>query len=82
VAGGTIRYPELHELAVLGGTRLYGNARGAPTVIRTTCKPRRDILLLRLTGVRTFLRERELITTTQHPLGGVSARSSGLRAPL
>jgi hypothetical protein len=50
VAGGSIRYPELHELAVLGGTRLYDNARGTLTVIRTTRKPRRDILLFRLTG--------------------------------
>ena len=50
IAGGSIRYPELHELAVLGGTRLYDNARGTLTVIRTTRKPRRDILLFRLTG--------------------------------
>jgi hypothetical protein len=50
VAGGSIRYPELHELAVLGGTRLYDNARGTLTVIRTTRSPRRDILLFRLTG--------------------------------
>jgi hypothetical protein len=50
VAGGSIRYPEFYELAVLGGTRLYDNARGTLTVIRTTNKPRRDILLFRLTG--------------------------------
>jgi hypothetical protein len=36
VAGGSIRFPELYELAVLGGTRLYDNARGTLTVIRTT----------------------------------------------
>jgi hypothetical protein len=50
MVGGSIRYPELHELAVLGGTRLYDNARGTLTVIRTTRKPCRDILLFRLTG--------------------------------
>ena len=50
IAGGSIRYPELYELAVLGGTRLYDDARGTLTVIRTTRKPRRHILLFRLTG--------------------------------
>ena len=50
VAGGSIRFPKLYELAVLGGTRLYDNARGTLTVIRTTRRPRRDILVFRLTG--------------------------------
>lgn len=50
VAGGSIRFPELYELAVLGGTRLYDNARGTLTVIRTTRRPRRDIFIFRLTG--------------------------------
>jgi hypothetical protein len=50
VVGGSIRFPELYELAVLGGTRLYDNARGTLTVIRTTRSPRRDILVFRLTG--------------------------------
>jgi hypothetical protein len=50
VAGGTIRYPELYELAILGGTRLYDDARGTLTVIRTTRRPHRHILLFRLSG--------------------------------
>ena len=50
IAGGSIQYQELYELAVLGGTRLYDNARGTLTVIRTTKKPRRHILLFRLAG--------------------------------
>ena len=50
VAGGSIQYQELYELAVLGGTRLYDNARGTLTVIRTTRRPRRQILLFRLAG--------------------------------
>jgi hypothetical protein len=50
IAGGSIRFPELYELAILGGTRLYDNARGTLTVIRTTRNPSRDILVFRLTG--------------------------------
>jgi hypothetical protein len=50
VAGGSIRYPALYELAILGGTRLYDNARGTLTVIRTTRNPRRDRMTFRLTG--------------------------------
>jgi hypothetical protein len=50
IAGGSIRYQELYELAILGGTRLYDDARGTLTVIRTTRRPRRHIMLFRLTG--------------------------------
>jgi len=50
VVGGSIRFTEIYELAVLGGTRLYDDARGTLTAIRTTRRPRRDILLFRLTG--------------------------------
>jgi hypothetical protein len=50
MAGGSIRYQELYELAVLGGTRLYDNARGTLTVIRTTRRPLRQILVFRLSG--------------------------------
>jgi hypothetical protein len=50
VAGGTIGYLELYELAILGGTRLYDNARGTLTVIQTTSRPRRQILVFRLSG--------------------------------
>jgi hypothetical protein len=50
IAGGSIRYSEFYELAVLGGTRLYDDARGTLTVIRTTRKPRRHIMVFRLTG--------------------------------
>jgi hypothetical protein len=50
VAGGSIRFPEFYELAVLGGTRRFDNARGTLTVIRTTRRPRRYIMLFRLTG--------------------------------
>ena len=50
VVGGSIRFPEFYELAILGGTRLYDNARGTLVVTRTTVRPRRDILVFRLTG--------------------------------
>jgi hypothetical protein len=50
VAGGTVGFLELYELAILGGTRLYDNARGTLTVIQTTSRPRRQILVFRLTG--------------------------------
>ena len=50
VAGGSIQFPELFDLASLGGTRLYDNARGTLTVIRTTQRPRRNILVFRLAG--------------------------------
>jgi hypothetical protein len=50
VATGAVRYRQLYELAVVGGTGLYDDARGTVTVIRTTRKPAREILLFRLTG--------------------------------
>jgi hypothetical protein len=50
VVGGSLRYRSLYEMAVLGGTRLYDNARGTMTAIRTTRRPLREILLFRLTG--------------------------------
>jgi hypothetical protein len=50
VAGGSIRYQDIYELAVLGGTRLYDDARGTLIVIRTTRKPRRHRLRFELAG--------------------------------
>ena len=50
VVGGTLRYRELYQLAVLGGTGLYDNARGTLTVTRITKKPRRELVVFRLTG--------------------------------
>ena len=50
VVGGTMRYRQFHELAVLGGTGLYDNARGTLTVTRIGRKPARHILFFRLVG--------------------------------
>ena len=50
VVGGTLRYRQFYELAVVGGTGLYNNARGTLTVTRTATGPTRDIVLFRLVG--------------------------------
>lgn len=50
VVGGSIIYPQFYELAVLGGTGLYDNARGTLTVTRTARNPNRSIVLFRLVG--------------------------------
>lgn len=48
--GGTILYRQFYDLAVLGGTGLYDNARGSLTVTRTGTKPVRNLLFFRLVG--------------------------------
>jgi hypothetical protein len=50
VVGGSLRYRQFYELAVLGGTGVYNNARGTLTVTRTATKPSRDVVLFRLVG--------------------------------
>jgi hypothetical protein len=50
VVGGTMRYRQFYELAVLGGTGLYDNARGTLTVTRIGRRPARRILFFRLVG--------------------------------
>jgi len=50
VVGGSLRYRQFYELAVLGGTGFYNNARGTLTVTRTATGPTRDIVLFRLVG--------------------------------
>ena len=50
VVGGTMRYRQFYELAVLGGTGIYDNARGTMTVTRTARRPPRHILFFRLVG--------------------------------
>jgi hypothetical protein len=50
VVGGSITFRQLYELAVLGGTGLYDNARGTMTATRINRKPRREFLLFRLVG--------------------------------
>lgn len=50
VVGGSIQYRQLYELAVLGGTGLYDNARGTMTSTRINRVPRREFFLFRLVG--------------------------------
>jgi len=50
VVGGTVEHSPLYELAVVGGTALYDNARGAVTVTRLGSKPTRELLVVRLVG--------------------------------
>jgi hypothetical protein len=50
VVGGSLRFRQIYQLAVLGGTGLYDNARGTLTVTRLQKNPRRDLMLFRLVG--------------------------------
>jgi hypothetical protein len=50
IVGGSIQFRQVYELAVLGGTGLYDNARGTMTSTRIRRKPLREFLLFRLVG--------------------------------
>jgi hypothetical protein len=50
VVGGVISTRLLYEIAIVGGTGLYDNARGTLVVTATAFRPRHEILLFRLTG--------------------------------
>jgi hypothetical protein len=50
VAGGDMRFRQLYQLAVLGGTGLYNNARGTLTVTRIKRRPRQERVVFRLVG--------------------------------
>jgi len=51
VVSGTIQSRLLYEIAVVGGTGLYDNARGSLTVTSTGLRPkRRELLVFRLSG--------------------------------
>jgi hypothetical protein len=47
---GSLRFRLFYELAVVGGTGLYNNARGTLIVTRTATRPNRDLVLFRLAG--------------------------------
>lgn len=50
VVGGSLLYRQFYEMAVVGGTGLYDNARGTLTVTRTARRPIRDLVVFRLVG--------------------------------
>ena len=47
---GLVRSRLLFTQAIVGGTGLFDNARGTVTVTATSVTPRRDLVLMRLTG--------------------------------
>jgi|SRR6186713_2837623 len=49
VVSGIVRYRDFFKLAVVGGTEIYDNVRGSLTATRYTKRPRREILIFRLT---------------------------------
>jgi hypothetical protein len=50
VVTGAIQSRLLFEIPIVGGTGLYDNARGSLTVTSTHLRPRREVLVFRLTG--------------------------------
>ena len=50
MVAGVLRYRQFHELAVVGGTGLFNNARGTLTVTRIGDSPPRHLLYFRLAG--------------------------------
>jgi hypothetical protein len=50
VVSGAISSRLLYEIAIVGGTGLYDNARGSLTVTATAFRPRHEVLVFRLTG--------------------------------
>ena len=50
VTSGMIGSRLIYELAIVGGTELYDNARGSLVVTTTALNPRRQVLVFRLAG--------------------------------
>jgi len=50
VVMGAIQSRLLYEIPIVGGTRLFDNARGSLIVTSTHLRPRREVLVFRLTG--------------------------------
>lgn len=50
VVGGSLLFRQYYDLAVVGGTGLFDNARGSVTVTRMGTRPVRDLVVFRLVG--------------------------------
>jgi hypothetical protein len=50
LTAGVLTTRLLYTAAIVGGTGLYDNARGTLTVTAKGLKPRRELLLFRLSG--------------------------------
>ena len=48
IVSGSVRYWEFYKLAMIGGTDLYANVRGAETATLYARAPRKEILVFRL----------------------------------
>ena len=49
MVGGSFRFRQIYEVAILGGTGFYRDARGTLTATRIRRSPRREFLVFRLT---------------------------------
>jgi hypothetical protein len=50
VVGGSLRFYQLYNLAVVGGTGLYDNARGTLAITRAARNPVRNVVVFKLVG--------------------------------
>lgn len=50
VVGGSLRFRQFYDMAVVGGTGLYDNARGTLTVTRSSRRPVRNVVFFKLVG--------------------------------
>ena len=50
VVGGSLRFYQFYNLAVVGGTGLFDNARGTLTITRSGRNPVRNVVLFKLVG--------------------------------
>jgi hypothetical protein len=50
VVGGSLRFRQFYDMAVLGGTGFYDNARGTLTVTRSSRRPVRNVVFFKLVG--------------------------------
>ena len=50
VVGGSLRFFQFYDMAVVGGTGLYDNARGTLTITRASRSPVRNVVLFKLVG--------------------------------
>jgi hypothetical protein len=50
IVGGSLQFRQFYDLAVVGGTGLFDNARGTLTVTQTARRPVRNLVVFRLVG--------------------------------
>jgi hypothetical protein len=50
VVGGSLRFRQFYDMAIVGGTGLFDNARGTLTVTRASRRPVRNVVFFKLVG--------------------------------